>query len=411
MAAGTPPPFDADEKQILVFTGLAHALTHYVELTWPTLAVVLALETGIPLERVLGWSFAGYVLFGVGALPAGLLADRLGGRRLILLGQCLAAASLFGAAFAEPGGWALVLCLAGMGLGVSTYHPAGMGLISRAVRARGAALGINGIYGNVGIALAPLLTAFLAETLGWRATLAVTAVLLLAAIALGTSLRFCEPPPVPHHEATHGPRVSTRHALTFLLLCGTALLGGFAYRANTLSQPALFAERVDVLDFGVAVSLSMLVGIAGQYVGGRIADRFPLGWGYVGFHLLSLPMLVAMLGTTNLALVGTASLYVFFALGMQPIENSLFAHLTPERWRSTAYGLKFTLTFGVGATAVGMVERVAANGGFAGVYQVLAGVVTLLVGLAVVLAWMQRGASPARYGSVETLAGPEGFPS
>jgi MFS family permease len=43
-----------------------------------------------------------------------------------------------------------------MGLGASTYHPAGTGLISRTISARGTALGINGIYGNVGIALAPL---------------------------------------------------------------------------------------------------------------------------------------------------------------------------------------------------------------------------------------------------------------
>ena len=69
----------------------------------------------------------------------------------------------------------------------------------------------------------------------------------------------------------------------------------------------------------------------------------------------------------------------FFALGMQPIENSLFAVLTPERWRSTAYGLKFVLTFGVGSSAVWMVRAVAERSGWHAVYGVLAWVVLALV--------------------------------
>ena len=61
MAVAAPPPrFDSNEKKILAFTGSAHALTHYVELTYPTLAVVLAVEVGLPIKEVLGWSLIGY---------------------------------------------------------------------------------------------------------------------------------------------------------------------------------------------------------------------------------------------------------------------------------------------------------------------------------------------------------------
>ena len=75
---------------------------------------------------------------------------------------------------------------------------------------------------------------------------------------------------------------------------------------------------------------------------------------------------------------------------MQPIENSLFAQLTPERWRSTAYGLKFTLTFGIGASAVAVVEIVAPSQGFVGVYHVLAFVVGAIVAACSTLVWIQR---------------------
>jgi len=384
------PRFSSSEKQILLFTGCAHALTHFVELTYPTLAVVLAAEAGLPLEQVLGWSLGGYLLFGLGALPAGLAADRLGSKRVVILGLLVAGLSTLAAALAAPG-WPLALCLAGMGLGASAYHPAGMGLLSRAVSARGTALGINGIYGNVGIALAPVTTAALATRLGWRGTLALSGAVLIATAALGAAMRFREPPTVPPEELGGRERsVAAGAVVTFSVLCGVALLAGFAYRGNTLALPALFSERLTGLNFGVATTLAMLAGIGGQYIGGRVADRADLAWGYLAFHALSLPMLLVMTFATDLPLLLGASLYVFFALGMQPVENTLFADLTPERWRSTAYGLKFTLTFGVGASAVVMVRWVAASQGFVGVYQVLSVVVAALTLLAFVLVLLRR---------------------
>ena len=74
--------FDRDERHIVHFTGFAHGATHYVELVYPTLAVGLARETGLPLAQVLSWSFAGYLLFGLGALPAGYAADHWGAHYL-----------------------------------------------------------------------------------------------------------------------------------------------------------------------------------------------------------------------------------------------------------------------------------------------------------------------------------------
>ena len=63
--------FAPAERRIVHFTGFAHAVTHYAELTYPTLAVGLAAETGTPLEVALSWSFASYLLFGLGALTDG----------------------------------------------------------------------------------------------------------------------------------------------------------------------------------------------------------------------------------------------------------------------------------------------------------------------------------------------------
>ena len=110
-----------------------------------------------------------------------------------------------------------------------------------------------------------------------------------------------------------------------------------------------------------------------------IADRFELKRSYLAFHLASLPALWFISVGTEWPLLIAASIYSIFALGMQPIENSLFAVVTPDRWRSTAYGLKFVLTFGVGSLAVWMVRGVAEASGWHSVYGVLVGVLILLL--------------------------------
>ena len=385
--------FDANEKRIVHFTGFAHAATHYVELLYPTLAVGLVAQTpGVDsIEEALSWSFGGYLLFGLGALPAGYAADRLGGRRVILVGLVVAGVSACLAAATSPG-WSLALALGGIGLGASLYHPAGTGLLSRAVAARGRALGINGVYGNVGIALSPVVTALLVESLGWRETFLATGIFILVATLAFSRIRIDEPGVVPvQPESTAGSEGYTRQAvLAFVLLCAAATLGGFAYRGNTVAQPALFSEHISFMGYGAAASLAMLLGTLGQYAGGRIADRFDLRISYLAYQVASLPALVVIASTTEWPLLIASAIYAFFALGMQPIENSLFAVLTPERWRSTAYGLKFVLTFGVGSSAVWMVRAVAENSGWHAVYVVLGWVVGALVACIVMLMVVTR---------------------
>ena len=62
------------------------------------------------------------------------------------------------------------------------------------------------------------------------------------------------------------------------------MLVGFIYRGSTLSAPALFSERIDVMHFGLAASIAMSAGILGQLLGGRLADRFPLAWTYFAYQ-------------------------------------------------------------------------------------------------------------------------------
>jgi len=382
-----------NERNVLLLTGVGHFTTHFFELMFPTLAVAVARQSDMPLADVLGWSFFGYLLFGLVALPAGLLADRISGRLLLLV-------ALFGlgvsalAASEVHSSRALTVCLAVMGGFAGIYHPVGTSLITRTIDARGRALGVNGMFGNAAIALTPVLTALLCARLGWQETYRVIGYA-MCALAVACAFLPIRESLAPAAAAVRGDatRIAWR-PLAILYLA--AALAGVSYRGATLVQPAYFASHVSELGYGAATSIAYALGIAGQYVGGHLADRYDLRRLYLGFHLCSLPALLAMSLLGGLPLVACAALFVFFSLGMQPIENSLFAQLTPPRRRATFFGLKFAATFGVGSLAVFLVRWADGVAGLSYVLVCLAGVVVLVVAAAASLVSLQaRAGGPA----------------
>ncbi len=392
------------EKNILLVTAVAHFLSHFYMLVFPSLALVLKDEFGLPFDQVLGLSFWMYLLYGLGALPAGLLTDLWRPRWMLAI--CLLGTSgcALLAAFSD-GPRGLKFALAGLGLAASIYHPAGMALISRGIRRRGRALGINGVFGNLGVVTAPFLTGVLTVSLGWRSTYALMAVPGLVAGVWALFLRV--EGDVEEPSRSHG--VSRRRiAASFAVLCLAMMMGGMAYRGQTLVLPAWFSERIQFLIEAVdslgwlprtgsalfaattLTSVSYLAGAVGQVVGGRLADRHDLRRLYLLFHGCSLPLMFLLGFLSDLPLLLCALGYAFFAFGMQPIENSLVSALTPPRLRSTGYGLKFILTFGIGAAAVPLVGNWEQAGGLGSVFPRLAVFIAMLLLLATGLWAMTR---------------------
>ena len=381
--------FSRSELNTLQLTGVGHFGCHFAMLVFPTAAVSLAHETGVPIAKVLGWSFWGFFLFGLGALPVGLLTDRTRAKWVVRAGVLGIGPAMMLVSLADPG-LSLVFALALVGVFASLYHPSGLSLISRTVRLRGTALGINGIMGNLGIAGAPVLTAWLANEWGWRnAYLALGALLLL--LGLAVSLRKIEEPragEVSRDEHQHHP--SERLKL-FLILMLAMTMAGLSYRAVTVAQPAYFEEQVKLISYGAATSLVYLIGTLGQYIGGRLADRYDLRVVYLLFHVISLPFVLWTAAASGSLLLGVSAVFLFFGLGMQPIENSLVARFTPDRWRSTGYGLKFTVTFSIGALSVWGVERIIEQSSISAVFLAVGITVSLTILFAALILFASRG--------------------
>ena len=391
----------------------AHGLVHTYELSIPIFMTVWLTEFGVT-EAVLGGVVgAGYFLFGAGALPGGILADRFGSRRLIA--ACLAG---MGGSFVllglVPTLWAVAGALLLWGAAASVYHPAGLALISTGVQERGRGLAWHGIGGNVGIAGGPLATALLLLVLDWQAVAVLLGLPALGAAALALRASFDERAAVdssPEADAASsqrgpGPAIEGLRALIrrsaalftvgFAAVFGVATASGLYYRGMLTFLPDLLTPLVTVdlpvdLDTGRYVYAGLLtIGIAGQYVGGRLTDRFStvhgLAWAFGalgGIALIFLP--VAQVGTGGLLIVSAVLGFALFVI--QPLYQAAVAEYSPPEARGLSYGYTYLAVFGVGALGAALAGTILQYAGPPLLFGTLAGVAAIG---ALLSAWLAR---------------------
>ncbi len=365
-------------------------MSHFNMLVFPAVLLPLSGHLGMDMADVLGLSFWMYLLFGLTALPWGMAADRWGPKPLLLIFYLGAGLSGLCAAFFLDSPLWLTLSLAGIGLFSGIYHPTGLGWISKEIRRVSIGMAYNGMFGNLGLAMAPFVAGLVNWVWGPRVVYAVLGGLNL----VGAGLMIFSPKSGSGEAAETASREGDGAIRAFLILLFIMMLGGVAYRGATVILPAYFElKNQDIFQWisgmgsglsqnvlaTAVTSLIYLLGMLGQYTGGRTAERFELRRSYLLFHSMTIPAAFLMSVTTDLPLVCFGMIYFFFLLGMQPIENTLVAKLTPKKFHSIAYGTKFVLTFGVGSLSVKMIETIKTNWGIEMVFPALGMVSVALV--------------------------------
>jgi len=392
---------NTQERAILTTTGYGHFLSHFNMLVFPALALPLSRNFGFDLARTLDLGFWMYLLFGITALPWGILADKVGPRFLLTVFYLGGGASgLLAAAFIDNSS-AFQLALVGIGLFSGIYHPAGLGWIAVGIPRTAAAMASNGIFGSLGLAMGPLLAGLLNWLFGVRAVYLCLGLMNFAGLFFLLFTRgnaaYTRKKSSP---SSSGEKEKFAAWKGFLLLLFCMMLGGVVYRGATVSLPALFEMNLPEVVMAVnsffqgssvsstissnvvatvIIGILYLVGMYGQYIGGKFGERFDLRYGYLGFHLVTIVPAFLIGAATDVPLILLAALHSFFLLGMQPMENTLVARLTPAWMRSSAYGMKFILTFGIGALSVKLIARVEQAWGISAVFPVLGAVSVLLV--------------------------------
>ncbi|MEO5335536.1 MAG: MFS transporter [Magnetospirillum sp. WYHS-4] len=388
----------ASSRLILAFSCLGHLYSHLGAPIFFVVALALEREWGLSHGETVGLIVVGNLLYGLGAPLAGWLSDRWSAPGMMAAFFLGTGFGLFLAGLAGTPG-EVMAALAVTGLFGSIYHPVGIAwLIKHAVN-RGAALGINGIFGGVGPAVAALSAGLLTDLFGWRmaflapsVAMVATGVVFLAMLRRGIIVESAQ------DRRTDPPASRRDQVRAFLVMSLTMICTGLIYQATQSGLPKIFTERLvtdagGVLGASMGVALVYLVAGALQVPAGWLADRYPLKTIYIGTLLAQVPLLVLAGSMVGLPLVGLAMAMVSANVGLLPAENALIARYSPSRWRGLAFGLKFVLAFGVAGLGVKMEGMLYdATGGFSALFTVLAVLASLAFLFALLLPGERREA-------------------
>lgn len=385
-------------KPSIAFSNLGHTFAHLLMMLFPTVVLALEREWSMDYGELLGLMLLSQILFGLGSLPAGWLADRwssAGMMTIFFLGSGTAAV-LTG--FAR-GTFGIAAGLALLGLFASIYHPVGIPWLIRNAARRGRALGVNGLYGAVGIALAPVLAGGLIAAFSWRAAFILpgaVSIALGAVLALTWRRGAIIEARVDAEPSAEPSRRAMRRA--FILLTFTMASAGLIGHTLFFMLPKLFAESLGAsLSGGIAwagalAGFAYLLGAGSALVGGRLADRYPPKAVYALSIALFGALLFLCATLSGAPLVAAAFIAAVINSLYGAAENLLLARYSPSEWRSTAFGVRSMLTLGSSAGSVPLIAFMYARSGGFSALLLLLGVLALL---AVIAAQMLPGEDKA----------------
>jgi len=360
---------------------MAHCFDHFFLLIFPTSALAIAPDWGMAYQDVLVLGSPVYIMFALATLPAGWLGDKIDRMTLIavfFLG-CGASSLLIAASQSTL---ALSIGLGLLGMFAAIYYPVGLAQITHIGLRTERALAVNGVFGNMGLSVAVVVTVLLPTHLGWRAAFYVPgglSILIGAALALRTKTSRAQIGAAPASSTPTGhTTLRATQIRVFAIVCVSALFGGLIFNAVTISLLKFFDERLTSLAgdlTGVSASAGLVFGIAAfaQLPVGELLDQ-------VGARAVLLPLLsgqaicLLMLSqATGGAALLLALLLVTFVFAGIPVTTWLLGQYLNPQIRSRALSVEYVLSLGIGAAAVPLLVLLSKNGiGFAGQFLGLA---------------------------------------
>lgn len=386
-----------------LFLNVGHFLDHFFMLIFATVAALkLTTEWGLSYAELIPYATPGFIAFGVCAIPAGWLADKWSREGMMLIfflgiGVSAALTSMANTPVQMAFG------LAGIGVFAAIYHPVGLAMVVQGREKTGVPLAINGIFGNMGVACAALLTGFLIDTAGWRSAFVISG---LVSIAIGLSyLWFLRAHDESVAQTSNAKQVNaaelSKSALmrVFGIVLFTTAVGGLVFQSTTFALPKVFAERLtDIADSATMIGwytfIVFSVAAFAQLVVGFLVDNYSVRTVFACVAILQVMFFTLMIQLSGVAALIVAIAFMLAVFGQIPINDVLVGRMVRSEWRSRAYGIRYVVTFSVMATAVPFIAWVHSQWGFSVLFALLA-VAAAFIFIAALALPRSLGAKPA----------------
>lgn len=367
-------------RPFALLLNVAHALDHLFLLIFATAVAAMARDFGFARwEDLMPYGAGAFVMFGLASAPAGRLGDLWGRRQMMAVFFFGIGASALLVAATQTA-WQLAAALTLLGTFSAIYHPVGIPMLLQHSTRPGRTIGWNGLAGNLGIAVAAVLTGALVTVAGWRAAFVLPGVLTLLLGLLFLKLAPVETEP-PARRTTRAavPLPAALLARVFAVMTLAAIASSVLFNFTTNGNGQLMAERLRGLvdapaTLGLLLGAVYAVASLAQVVVGRLIDRVPLKPLYVGILLAQVPALVLAAWAPGwwifAALLGCMTL-IFGAI---PFVDAMIVRYVDDRLRSRVAGMRLTVAFGFSSTAVWLLGPLVKAHGFAATLLALAAV-------------------------------------
>jgi len=398
----------ADRENVhFLLLNIGHFLTHLFMLIFATAAALtLSRDWGMSYGELIAFATPGFIAYAVFTLPAGWLADRWsreGMMAVFFLG--IGAASAFTALAETPVQMAVGLSVIGMFAAI--YHPVGIALVVHGRQRTGVPIAINGIFGNLGVAAAALITALFIDHADWRAAFVWPG---LFSIAMGVAYLFivagrsaeAQESARPESEGRAAPMLFDRATVIRVLLIffTTSSLGGLVFQSTTFTLPKVFDEQlgdlaVSASDVGWFAFLVLAVAAVGQLIVGYLVDRLPVRRIFMIVAVLQVSLFAIMPGLTGWQALVVAIAFMFAVFGQIPINDVLIGRVTHSAWRSRVYALRYMINFSIIASSVPLIAWIYSGWGFDTLFVLLAITASGILIAASLLPVLRFAAAPA----------------
>ncbi len=375
--------------RVIGFVNAAHFIDHYSMLIFAAAVIVMGPALGMAYSELLPYATPGFVAFGAGSLLTGWLGDRWSRRHMMVvffigIGVSMIAVGLVQSPLALGG------ALLSIGLFASIYHPVGTAMIVSYADRLGREMGLNGVWGNLGVASSALVTGVIGQYLGWRWAFIVPGIFtILIGIAFMRTVV---------HEDRSGARQAAAQARVakedmwrvILALLIVVIAISTTFNAVTVALPKLFAERLSGLTQSPALLGAIAAGVyvfgaMTQYTIGKLLDRHSLKTVSLPLSFALAPFLYLAAELSNLPLIVAAIGIVMGAFGQVTVNDAMVGKYTSEEWRSRAYAVRYFVGFTAAGASVGLVAWLYQQGGFVTMLHAFAGLCLLVIAAAIIL--------------------------
>ena len=369
----------------LIVMAVTHALAHAFQNMHTALYPTLVAEFALTNQQVGLISSIPSLISALLSIPMGLLSDKVGAKKMIILSIIVATCGALLAGLAQNP-YMLIIAVSLLYLNTTIYHPASYSFTTFLFepKDRSKALGVQGAGGTLGMALGPISIAILVGMLGfgWRRAYIAWVIPLLLGIISVWYIKFI-PTSDDEDKTSKDTGVSGASRLWTKSLVMFLSFGGLKTMAASMTITFLSLWLVNTRGMNLALAslifgASSLMGIVASPLGGIFAARYGEKRWIIATSIVSyVSFALAFLIPGNIAFTVFYLGYGFFNLFSMAANSAITAKLSPSKQRGLGFALYFLPGSIMGAIAPMIAAYIADISGIYTVFMASIGIFAL----------------------------------